>query len=767
MAVTIEKTIVELDAKLSEFDRKFDATSARLDKNTTKMGKSVKNVEDSIERFTGISSKRLLQFGLGIAAALSVRQLQQYSDAWTTIQNKLKAALDPSVDLVETNERLLRVANDTRTSLDATATLFSRVTRNTEELNRTQEENLRLTELINKSFTLSGATAQEAGAAIIQLSQAFASGRLAGDEFRSISEQAPVLLEAITTATGRTRGELKELAAQQLLTTDILIDSIENYAGVIDGRFARTQATFSQSLEIAESNLVSLIGQLDDVAGITDAAGAKFVGLSETLLGFKEPLLGLIDTLDVFGDRMSVVFGGNLEKLLDEGGETFERQLMAMGSITRVTIDFLEDAFIQFPENVEAAIRLAVAGVVTLLKEAELKVTELRQAFNIFVGDEEEAALLDVRRRELQKDVELNRQAKDAFINDTLERRQAAIDSFEAQVEAVRKLREEKIKGDAVPEAEAGQILDLEEGLSDKEAKALQKQLDAIEKRQDTLRKAQQTELEILNERISQETKLLDEARENELIDDAAFNEKLLALEEELALRKEELALTDLEKLEEKQTKELEMFLQLKQEQFIGEEEFQTRLTALILKQSQDRIKLAEKTEKAKGKIASEGFKTVLGLLNAFAGENEKIGKAIFVFEQLKAANEVFIKTQAASATIAAQLGILAPPAIAANEARGFLSIAAILATTIGGLSTGGGIGGGGGGSGNVSITTAEPETITPVEPRLGVTASVTGQGGAGQLQPIFVPVDDADEFVVALTNLLNQNTKDGRGLDT
>lgn len=764
MAVNIEKTIVELDAKLSDFDRKFDATAARLDKNTTAMGKSVKNVEDSIERFTGISGKRLLQFSGAIVAALSVRQLQQYSDAWTTIQNKLKAALDPTVDLVETNERLLKVANDTRSSLDSTATLFSRVSRNTEELNRTQEENLRLTELINKSFTLSGATAQEASAAIIQLSQAFASGRLAGDEFRSVSEQAPVLLEAITTATGKTRGELKELAAQQLLTTDILITSIENYADVIDSRFARTQATFSQSLEIGENNLISLIGQLDDAAGITDAAGANFVGLTEKLLAMKEPLLGLIDTLDVWGDRIDDVFGKRLERALDQGGDTFDRQLMAMASITRVTADFLADAFIQFPENVEAGVRIAVAAIVTLLKEAELKLVELRQAFNIFVGDDEEAALLDARRRELTKDVELNRIAKDAFINDTLERRQAAIDSFAAQVEAARELREETAKGGGEGAPEAGQVVDLEEGLSDKEATALQKQLDAIDKRQDKLRKAQQTELEILNERISKETDLLEVARENELLSEVEFNEKLLALEAELQTRKEELALTDLEKLEEKQTLELEMFRQLKQEQFISEEEFQTRLTALVLKQAQERVKLAEKTEKAKASIAGQGFKTVLGLLNAFAGQNEKIGKAIFLFEQIKAANEVFVKTKVASATIAAQLGVAAGPAIAANEARGAISIAAILATTIAGLSTGGGSTSGGGG--DVSITTTTPEaTAGTDEPTIGVTAGVTGPGGTGQLATIFIPVN-ATDFENALTDMLNQKTKDGSGLE-
>ena len=71
------------------------------------------------------------------------------------------------------------------------------------------------------------ATAAEASAAFTQLSQALGSGALRGDEFRSIAEQAPLVLQAISDETGIAAGDLKEYAAQGLLTSDIVIKALK------------------------------------------------------------------------------------------------------------------------------------------------------------------------------------------------------------------------------------------------------------------------------------------------------------------------------------------------------------------------------------------------------------------------------------------------------------------------------------------------------------------------------------------------------------
>jgi tape measure domain-containing protein len=74
---------------------------------------------------------------------------------------------------------------------------------------------------------LGGATAEEAAASFTQLSQALGSGALRGDEFRSVSEQAPLVLQAISAETGIAAGKLKEYAAEGLITSDIVIKALK------------------------------------------------------------------------------------------------------------------------------------------------------------------------------------------------------------------------------------------------------------------------------------------------------------------------------------------------------------------------------------------------------------------------------------------------------------------------------------------------------------------------------------------------------------
>ena len=82
----------------------------------------------------------------------------------------------------------------------------------------------------NTIAKLAGLNATEASAAFTQLAQGLGSGRLQGDEFRSIAEQVPQLLKAISDETGIATGKLKEFAADGLLTSDIVLRALAKSA---------------------------------------------------------------------------------------------------------------------------------------------------------------------------------------------------------------------------------------------------------------------------------------------------------------------------------------------------------------------------------------------------------------------------------------------------------------------------------------------------------------------------------------------------------
>ncbi len=107
------------------------------------------------------------------------------------------------------------------------------------------DELISFTELLQKSFKVSGANTTEQSSAMLQLSQAMAAGKLQGDEFRSIMENAPMLAQAIADYTGKTKGELKQMSADGTITADIIKNALFSAADDINGKFAEMPMTFA------------------------------------------------------------------------------------------------------------------------------------------------------------------------------------------------------------------------------------------------------------------------------------------------------------------------------------------------------------------------------------------------------------------------------------------------------------------------------------------------------------------------------------------
>jgi tape measure domain-containing protein len=218
-----------------------------------------------------------------IATGAGISQLVKLSDSYTKIQNSIVNVVSSTQELTQRTGELLRVANQSRSSFEATAALYGKLKRATDELGISQDRVLRITDLINKGFVSSGATVTEASNAMIQLAQGLASGTLRGDEFNSVAEQAPVILRAVSQETGKTIGQLREFAAQGGITADILIKSIEGYAATIDREFARTATTFDQQLTVARNLSTEWVGTSDNIRKASAAAGATLVTLAENL----------------------------------------------------------------------------------------------------------------------------------------------------------------------------------------------------------------------------------------------------------------------------------------------------------------------------------------------------------------------------------------------------------------------------------------------------------------------------------------------------
>lgn len=255
--------------------------------------KQVRDVTDGMEggfkRADKAASSLTSSFGslsrvaTSLMAILSVQQVAQYADAWTTLNNKLANALRPSEQLVDVTERVFNITQQTRGSLDATASLYARLERATREYGTSADDLAKLTTIINQGFVVSGATAQEAENAIIQLSQGLASGALRGEEFNSVNEQGNRLIVALADSMGVGIEQMRQMAATGKLTTDVVVNGLLSQGVTIGNEFANTTTTISQALQVAGNNITKFFGENSTVKTGTAIFNDAVISVSENI----------------------------------------------------------------------------------------------------------------------------------------------------------------------------------------------------------------------------------------------------------------------------------------------------------------------------------------------------------------------------------------------------------------------------------------------------------------------------------------------------
>lgn len=255
--------------------------------------KQVRDVTDGMEggfkRADKAASSLTSSFGslsrvaTSLMAILSVQQVSQYADAWTTLNNKLANAIRPSEQLVDVTERVFNITQQTRGSLDATASLYARLERATREYGTSADDLAKLTTIINQGFVVSGATAKEAENAIIQLSQGLASGALRGEEFNSVNEQGNRLIVALADSMGVGIGQMRQMAAAGKLTTDVVVNGLLSQGVTIGNEFANTTTTISQALQVAGNNITKFFGENSTVKTGTAIFNDAVISVSENI----------------------------------------------------------------------------------------------------------------------------------------------------------------------------------------------------------------------------------------------------------------------------------------------------------------------------------------------------------------------------------------------------------------------------------------------------------------------------------------------------
>ncbi|HBT9662073.1 TPA: tape measure protein [Klebsiella pneumoniae] len=270
----------EVDAALDG----LNGSMGRLEASVNRTERSIGSMERTMSSLSGVAK--------GLLAALSVQQVASYADAWTELNNKVANSVRTGETQAEVMQRIFDVSQATQSSLNGTATLYARLERGTRTYNTSAEDLTRLTTIINQGFAVSGATAQEAENAIIQLSQGIASGVLRGEEFNSVSEQGSRLMVALADSMGVSIGQLRAMAAQGQLTTDVVVKGLLSQGDAIGKEFANTTVSIAKGLQVAGNNVTKFFGENSTVKSFAAGFRDSVITISENLETLGTALIG-------------------------------------------------------------------------------------------------------------------------------------------------------------------------------------------------------------------------------------------------------------------------------------------------------------------------------------------------------------------------------------------------------------------------------------------------------------------------------------------
>lgn len=215
----------------------------------------------------------------------------QVADNATALNNKLKLVTDN----VSAHSRAIAAVYDislkTAQSANAVSTVYQSFARNAKELGINQQQIAEISETVAKSMAISGASAATAQATLVQFSQALASGVLRGQEFNSVMEQAPGLAQALATGLGVSTAELRKMANDGQLTTDVLISALERSKSSVDALFGKTSFTVSGAMENLSTATQRWVGELDSATGASQLLVSTIVGIANNL-NYLIPIVG-------------------------------------------------------------------------------------------------------------------------------------------------------------------------------------------------------------------------------------------------------------------------------------------------------------------------------------------------------------------------------------------------------------------------------------------------------------------------------------------
>ena len=271
-----------------------------------------------------------------LASAAAVKATVDLANIFQNLNNRLLAVTASSEAYNQAQKDVASIAQSTRSSLAATGDLYASLTIASEDLGLKQSQVATITETFSKTLKISGAETGAAAGAMVQFGQALASGVLRGDEFNSINETNSKFMGEFAKILGVTRGELRKLAEEGVLTADLMADATQIMASQVEADFDKTTGTIGEGFQAIQNSITNLLGSVNEETGAFDSLSASLMAVADAINNIESSsVIDFFKDLLYYATALFAIFG--VGKLI-KGITSFQGGMISLGNSVKTAM---------------------------------------------------------------------------------------------------------------------------------------------------------------------------------------------------------------------------------------------------------------------------------------------------------------------------------------------------------------------------------------------------------------------------------------------
>ena len=367
-------------AVVSEMLIRIAADTAQLRSEMNEAKRAVGDGFDGIRTAANNLRSTLVGIFSGIAVGALTKEFVQLADSMALLDARLKNTVGTGQDFVKAQQEIYRIAQANNIGLQEAATLYTKLNEPVKRLGGTTAETGAIVDAFAMSLRLGGASTAEASAATLQFAQAMASGKLSGDEFRSLAEASPRFMKALADGMGAPIENLKQLGSEGKLTADVVGNALIKSLGQLRDESANLPDTVGGAFTRLKNEVALAAVELNNATGATGGLVSVIAGLAEWVRM----------VASVFAEFNAATKDSSLQVDLAGGAirvfGTILETVIIIGSEVAFTIRGIGKAFSDIGEMAQAFATGGLDGLTAAFKRIRAENDAYTQAHNKFTA---------------------------------------------------------------------------------------------------------------------------------------------------------------------------------------------------------------------------------------------------------------------------------------------------------------------------------------------------------------------------------------------